>query len=137
MCQQKNIVISKKSTTYTIKKLLKTLFKKQEKQCETLYIEFNENMQNEEMNENVINEKLSTCAYDDFYTTYPYEEEEEEIYVPVRFARTEAGTFFWTTNLSPAVSMSPSSDTDLIQPAFCMSNGQSPQLQFQDRWAQA
>lgn len=131
-----NIVISKKSTTYTIKKMLKTLFKKQ-KQQETLFIEFNENMQNEEMNENVINEKLSEFVLDHFHNEYQHEDEEEEVYVPVRFARTEAGTFFWTTNLSPAVSMSPSSDTDLIQPAFCMSNGQSPQLQFQDRWAQA
>lgn len=136
MCQQKNIVISKKSTTYTIKKMLKTLFKKQ-KQQETLFIEFNENMQNEEMNENVINEKLSEFVLDHFHNEYQHEDDEEEVYVPVRFARTQAGTFFWTTNLSPSVSMSPSSDTDLIQPAFCMSNGQSPQLQFQDRWAQA
>lgn len=107
-----------------------------------MFIEFNENMQNEEVNENFINEKLSddfmiTAVLDDFHAEYQYEEEEEEVYVPVRFARTDAGTFFWTTNLSPAVSMSPSSDTDLIQPAFCMSNGQFPQLQFQDRWAQA
>ncbi|KAL5273873.1 malpha.2 family protein [Megaselia abdita] len=132
MCQQKNIVISKKSTTYTIKNILKTLFKKQQNQQEALFIEFNENMQNEEMDENVINEKLSAYVFEDIH-----EDEEEEVYVPVRFARTDAGTFFWTTNLSPAVSMTPSSDKDLIQPTFCMSNGQSPQLQFQDRWAQA
>lgn len=113
--------------------MLKTLFKKQQKH-ETLFIEFNENMQNEEMNENFINEKLSSYVSDDFNIA---EEEEEEVYVPVRFARTEAGTFFWTTNLSPVVTMSPSSDEDLIQPAFCTSNGQFPQLQFQDRWAQA
>lgn len=112
-------------------------FKKQQKHQETLFIEFNENMRNEEVNENFINEKLSAYVLDDFHAEYQYDEEEEEVYVPVRFARTEAGTFFWTTNLSPAVSMSPSSDTDLIQPAFCMSNGQFPQLQFQDRWAQA
>lgn len=112
------------------------LFMKQRKQQETLFIEFNENMENEEMNENFINEKLSAYVLDDFHADYQ-QEEEEEVYVPVRFARTDAGTFFWTTNLSPAVTMSPSSDEDLIHPAFCMSHGQSPQLQFQDRWAQA
>lgn len=131
MCQQQKIVISKKSTTYTIKKMLKMLFKKQQKRQETLFIEFNENMQNEEMSENAINEKLS--AFNSTFTV----EEDEEVYVPVRFARTEAGTFFWTTNLSPMVTMSPSSDDDLIQPALCNSHGQYPQLQFQDRWAQA
>lgn len=131
MCQQQKIVISKKSTTYTIKKMLKMLFKKQQKRQETLFIEFNENMQNEEMSENAINEKLS--AFNSTFTV----EEDEEVYVPVRFARTEAGTFFWTTNLSPMVTMSPSSDDDLIQPALCNSHCQYPQLQFQDRWAQA
>lgn len=132
MCQQQKIVISKKSTTFTLKKMLKALFKKQ-KQHEMLFIEFNENFQNEEMCENRINEKLSAYV-DDFSSTFTVEEpeEEEEVYVPVRFARTEAGTFFWTTNLSPVVTMSPSSDQDLISPSFC-----SKQLQFQDRWAQA
>ncbi|XP_055375370.1 enhancer of split malpha protein [Condylostylus longicornis] len=70
------------------------------------------------------------------------EEEEEDIFVPVRFARTEVGTYFWTTNLQPAAIITtvttPLGDNmDLIQPALCYTNCQYPQLQFQDRWAQA
>ncbi|XP_055598695.1 enhancer of split malpha protein-like [Uranotaenia lowii] len=54
----------------------------------------------------------------------------EEQYVPVHFARTEAGTFFWTT-------MSREADSDLIQPCQCFSDHQLPQQEFSDRWAQA
>ncbi|XP_058461433.1 enhancer of split malpha protein-like [Malaya genurostris] len=54
----------------------------------------------------------------------------EEQYVPVHFARTEAGTFFWTT-------MAREADSDLIQPCHCFSDHQLPQQEFCDRWAQA
>uniref|UniRef100_A0A336JXV7 CSON005273 protein n=1 Tax=Culicoides sonorensis TaxID=179676 RepID=A0A336JXV7_CULSO len=52
-----------------------------------------------------------------------------QTYVPVHFARTEAGTFFWTTIQRPA-------DYDLVQP-HCFSNHQEPQMQYGDRWVQA
>uniref|UniRef100_A0A182MYP6 Enhancer of split malpha protein n=1 Tax=Anopheles dirus TaxID=7168 RepID=A0A182MYP6_9DIPT len=56
----------------------------------------------------------------------------EELYVPVHFARTEAGTFFWTAMPAREV------DEDLIQPAHCYSEEpQYAQRAFADRWAQA
>ncbi|XP_053657782.1 enhancer of split malpha protein-like [Anopheles marshallii] len=56
----------------------------------------------------------------------------EELYVPVHFARTEAGTFFWTTMPAREV------DEDLIQPAHCYSEEQQyAQQAYGDRWAQA
>uniref|UniRef100_A0A182WG59 Enhancer of split malpha protein n=1 Tax=Anopheles minimus TaxID=112268 RepID=A0A182WG59_9DIPT len=56
----------------------------------------------------------------------------EELYVPVHFARTEAGTFFWTAMPAREV------DEDLIQPAHCYSEEQQyAQQAYADRWAQA
>ncbi|KFB37690.1 hypothetical protein ZHAS_00004940 [Anopheles sinensis] len=55
----------------------------------------------------------------------------EELYVPVHFARTEAGTFFWTAMPVREV------DEDLIQPAHCYSEEQHAQQAYADRWAQA
>ncbi|XP_049299855.1 enhancer of split malpha protein-like [Anopheles funestus] len=56
----------------------------------------------------------------------------EELYVPVHFARTEAGTFFWTTMPAREV------DEDLIQPVHCYSEEQQyAQQAYADRWAQA
>uniref|UniRef100_A0A182LVK8 Enhancer of split malpha protein n=1 Tax=Anopheles culicifacies TaxID=139723 RepID=A0A182LVK8_9DIPT len=56
----------------------------------------------------------------------------EELYVPVHFARTEAGTFFWTTMPAREV------DEDLIQPTHCYSEEQQyAQQAYADRWAQA
>lgn len=53
-----------------------------------------------------------------------------EKFVPVHFARTEAGTFFWTTVQRPV-------DHELIQPIYCHSGYQQPEIQFGDRWVQA
>lgn len=50
-------------------------------------------------------------------------------YVPVRFARTEAGTFFWTT-ITPE-----QADQDLLRPSHCYTECQAPCMQ--DRWVQA
>jgi len=80
-----------------------------------------------EIDENAANEKLAQLAQEQEMET------EEDIYVPVRFARTEAGTFFWTTNLQPVASV----DADLLQPAYCYSSEQHPFMLYQDRWAQA
>ncbi|XP_013102221.2 enhancer of split malpha protein [Stomoxys calcitrans] len=166
MCQQmenNNVVANNKMKTnsYSIKKVLKTFFKKHHKQqqheqqapmchsdnCSTSTgyssysstsyedLENYRNMQAEhqqyfnEIDDNAANEKLADMCC---------ENEDEDIYVPVRFARTEAGTFFWTTNLQPVTStITPAVDEDLVQPAYCYSNYQYPLMQFQDRWAQA
>lgn len=130
-----------KTASYSLKRVLKTFFKKQQKSASTETFEDLENLRNThteqqhyfvEIEDNSANEKLSVMAY---------EEEQfhaEDIYVPVRFARTEAGTFFWTTNLQPVTAtLMPAVDGDLLQPAHCYSNHQYPLMQFQDRWAQA
>ncbi|KAH8295169.1 hypothetical protein KR018_008166 [Drosophila ironensis] len=143
MCQQVVVVATatansnnKMKTSYSIKQVLKTLFKKQQKQqhqkpqgsLESL--ESVDNLRNAqveeafyaEIDENAANEKLAQLAHSQEFPVYEDEQEEEDVYVPVRFARTEAGTFFWTTNLQPVAS---------VEPAMCYS------MQFQDRWAQA
>lgn len=127
--------------SYSIKKVLKTLFKKHQKQQQQQNVanslESLDNMRNSQMEEqfyaeiedNSANEKLAVIEA---------EEEEQDIYVPVRFARTNAGTFFWTTNLQPVTStIAPSADADLLEPAYCYSSSEYPAMQFQDRWAQA
>ncbi|KAM7360179.1 enhancer of split malpha, Bearded family member [Cochliomyia hominivorax] len=150
MCQQMQQLANNNNTTsannnnkmktasYSLKKVLKTFFKKQHKSSSTETFEDLDNLRNmqaeqqqyfSEIDENSANEKLSVMAYEE------EQYDQEDIYVPVRFARTEAGTFFWTTNLQP-VTM-PAVDEDLLQPAYCYSNNQYPIMQFQDRWAQA
>lgn len=53
----------------------------------------------------------------------------EHRYIPVHFARTDAGTFFWTSITGP--------DSDIAD-GHSMSTHQTPQLQTPcDRWAQA
>ncbi|KAH8359907.1 hypothetical protein KR093_009358 [Drosophila rubida] len=144
MCQQveisNNNANNKMKNNYSIKQVLKTLFKKQQKQqlkrqnsLESL--ESVDNLRNAEVeevyyaeiDENAANEKLAQLTQEQEMET------DEDIYVPVRFARTEAGTFFWTTNLQPVASV----DADLLQPAYCYSSQQHPFMQYQDRWAQA
>ncbi|XP_017038106.1 enhancer of split malpha protein [Drosophila kikkawai] len=139
MCQQVVVVATtnnKMKTSYSIKQVLRTLFKKQQKQqrqqpqgsLESL--ESVDNLRNAqveeayyaEIDENAANEKLVQLAHSQEFEQDSVEEEEEDVYVPVRFARTTAGTFFWTTNLQPVAS---------VEPALCYS------MQFQDRWAQA
>ncbi|XP_017139981.1 enhancer of split malpha protein [Drosophila miranda] len=141
MCQQVVVVPAannsnnKMKTSYSIKQVLKTLFKKQQKQQQHPHrhslesLESNDNLRNAqveeayyaEIDENAANEKLAQMAHSQEIEMIE-EDQEEDIYVPVRFARTQAGTFFWTTNLQPVAS---------VEPAFCYS------MQFQDRWAQA
>lgn len=151
MCQQvaiSNNSNNKMKQNYSIKQVLKTLFKKQQKQQQQQQLKHRqnsveslesvENLRNAEVeevyyaeiDENAANEKLSQLAQEQQQQQF---EAEEDIYVPVRFARTEAGTFFWTTNLQPVASV----DADLLQPAYCYSSQQHPFMQYQDRWAQA
>ncbi|XP_073820538.1 enhancer of split m4 protein-like [Musca autumnalis] len=104
-------ISNKKTSSYSMKKLLKQIFKNEKSQkvatdsMETLEsLENNRNASLEkdcasmESIENDINERLSA---------------EEETYVPVHFIRTEHGTFFWT------------------------SAADHPITGLQDRWAQA
>ncbi|KAH8385903.1 hypothetical protein KR200_006274 [Drosophila serrata] len=139
MCQQVVVVATtnnKMKTSYSIKQVLRTLFKKQQKQQLTKKplgslesLESVDNLRNAqveeayyaEIDENAANEKLAQLAHSQEFEQDSIEEE-EDVYVPVRFARTTAGTFFWTTNLQPVAS---------VEPALCYS------MQFQDRWAQA
>ncbi|XP_017052359.1 enhancer of split malpha protein [Drosophila ficusphila] len=138
MCQQVVVVAStnnKMKTSYSIKQVLKTLFKKQQKQHQKPQgslesLESVDNLRNAqveeayyaEIDENAANEKLAQLAHSQEFEIAEEQEDEEDVYVPVRFARTTAGTFFWTTNLQPVAS---------VEPAMCYS------MQFQDRWAQA
>ena len=66
---------------FTVKKMLKSIFKKQQKFEDSL--ESFENDQNMEIAENAANNKIQE-----------FEEEEEE-FVPVNFVRTEMGTVFF------------------------------------------
>ncbi|XP_037732675.1 enhancer of split malpha protein [Drosophila subpulchrella] len=139
MCQQVVVVATtnnKMKTSYSIKQVLKTLFKKQQKQQQQKpqgsleSLESVDNLRNAqveeayyaEIDENAANEKLAQLAHSQEFEIVEEEEQEDDVYVPVRFARTTAGTFFWTTNLQPVAS---------VEPAMCYS------MQFQDRWAQA
>lgn len=138
-----------RSTTHQIKQLLKPvlcLLKKNKTKKNTykktaqpeFYIdECEENLQNEIL-ENRIFEEINGC--DDFAAVPVYNGEHMEIlpvirehrYIPVHFARTDAGTFFWTSVSSADCDISCAGDKN----AF--SEYQTPQLQVPcDRWAQA
>lgn len=97
--------------------------------------ECNDNSANEELESRIFHE-IEQCADD--AAVYVYEDDEaalrhiqpDQKYVPVHFARTDAGTFFWTTMQKPV-------DNDLVQPTYCYSDFQQPELQRGDRWVQA
>ena len=142
MCQQVVIVSAnnannnKTKQSYSIKQVLKTLFKKQHNKQQPKIsnslesLESLDNLRNSQMEEQFYEEIIDNSANEKLAVL------EEDIYVPVRFARTQAGTFFWTTNLQPvSSSIQPTADQDLCQPAYCYSNSAS--MQYQDRWAQA
>ncbi|XP_058988289.1 enhancer of split m4 protein-like [Musca domestica] len=116
-------ISAKKTSSYSMKKLLKQIFKQQKSQkvaaadslesLESLENERNASLESDcasmESFENDINEKLSAKQCN---------EEEEFAYpttsVPVHFVRTQQGTCFWTT-------------TSAFEQVSCL----------QDRWAQA
>ncbi|XP_073820547.1 enhancer of split m4 protein-like [Musca autumnalis] len=119
-----DIAISNKksNTSYSVKKLLKQIFKQQKSKkvaadsmesLESLENNRNASLESDcasmESFENDINEQLSAKQQ--------YSDEDELEYptsVPVHFVRTEQGTFFWTTSSA-------------FEQLSCM----------QDRWAQA
>lgn len=137
----------KSSPIHQIKKLIKCVLKKNnkissyEKASHTNYIfddvEISDNLANEIL-ENEIFEEIDQC--DDLAAVPVYDNGAMSIhhvtrrqrFIPVHFARTDAGTFFWTTMSGP--------DSDIIyhgdKNAIC--NYQTPELQTPcDRWAQA
>lgn len=68
--------------------------------------EIDENFANEELESRILNE-ITQC--EDDAAIYVYNDDEcelqavhrEQTFIPVHFARTEAGTFFWTTMTKP------------------------------------
>ncbi|TMW49903.1 hypothetical protein DOY81_005033 [Sarcophaga bullata] len=139
-----------KKVSYSIKQLLKQLFKQQKssklinieslvntkkavslESLESLENMHNANIEAEESAtleafENDINERLSaegSWQVEDFAFS------EITATVPVHFVRTEHGTFFWTASSDLAA------DNDLIEPLGCATNNQIAAMQ--DRWAQA
>lgn len=143
-----------KSSSYKLKRLLKPILRmlrQKSKKQKTVYenqknasIESCDDYWASEIDENSANEELESRIFreidqcHDDAAVYVYENDDFEIqpvkrdqrFVPVHFARTDAGTFFWTTMQKPA-------DYDLVQPTYCCSAYQQPQLQFGDRWVQA
>ncbi|XP_018563161.1 enhancer of split malpha protein-like [Anoplophora glabripennis] len=135
-----------KSTIHQIKKLIKCVLKKNNKNTfrknpQPSYFldedEISDNIANEIL-ENEIFEEIDTC--EEFSAVPVYDNGEIDIlpvnrgqrYIPVHFARTEAGTFFWTSISGPDADIASVGDKN----AIC--NYQTPELQTPcDRWAQA
>ncbi|XP_073820530.1 enhancer of split m4 protein-like [Musca autumnalis] len=140
------------AVSYSIKKLMKQLFKQHKSQqklaqlqnlenakkaeslesLESLENQCNAHLEYEsasmECHENDINERLS--AKQQSYEIEDYDFSDINTVVPVHFIRTAEGTFFWTTSSDiPA-------DNDLVQPMSCATYNQLP-VCMQDRWAQA
>lgn len=95
------------------------------------------NSANEELESRLI-EELETCPPESALLVCEEGEwrvasvQQVKPFVPVHFARTEAGTFFWT---------SASADCDLLSSRHCYTECQDPSAQIplfcQDRWVQA
>ncbi|KAK5641678.1 hypothetical protein RI129_010225 [Pyrocoelia pectoralis] len=136
-----------RSTTHQIKQLLKPLldllkshkrntYKKtvQPEECES---EIDQNIANELLESRIFDE-VDSC--EDFAAVPVYNEGRMDLlqvfrgqrYIPVHFARTEAGTFFWTSIIGADDDISTVGDKNPI------TNHQTPELQVAcDRWAQA
>lgn len=135
-----------KSTIHQIKRLIRCVLKKNDKSTyrknpQPSYFadedEISDNIANEIL-ENEIFEEIDTC--EEFSAVPVYDNGDVDIlpvsrgqrYIPVHFARTEAGTFFWTSMAGPDSDVASLGDKN----AIC--NYQTPELQTPcDRWAQA
>jgi len=95
--------------------------------------EIDENAANEELESRIFNE-IEQCSDD--AAIYVYDNDDCELqsvhrdqkFVPVHFARTEAGTFFWTTMPKPV-------EFEHEPSTYCCSGYQIPH--YGDRWVQA
>jgi Enhancer of split M4 family len=141
--ENKSLGTTKLTTTKTVCKCNSNYsYSDEEEQYEDDYIynytaEIDSNQFNEELESRIIDE-IQQC--DDGSAIYVYDDEDncnltpmysDEVYVPVHFARTQEGTFFWTTTQR--------TDSDLIDSKNCTSERQFPAQQCDvfDRWVQA
>lgn len=138
----KSLGTTKLTTTKTVCKCKNISYEDEEQFYDDDFIysydaEIDHNQFNEELESRII-EEIKQC--DDNSAIYIYDEEDncnltpvysEEVYVPVHFARTQEGTFFWTTTQRI--------DSDLIDSKNCSSGRQSAEQQCDsfDRWVQA
>lgn len=98
--------------------------------------EVEDNTANEELESKIFHE-IEQCQDDAAIYIYNENDDSEiqpvfnyQRHIPVHFARTDAGTFFWTA-------MPKAVDADLVEPLQCYSDYQMPELQYGDRWVQA
>lgn len=106
-------VLSKKSSKKTVKAANKSMESTNttaqsyyEQQNDFWSSEIDENFANEELESRILNE-INHC--EDDAAIYVYNDDEcemhsvqrDQTFIPVHFARTEAGTFFWTTMQRP------------------------------------
>lgn len=138
----KSLGTTKLTTTKTICKCKNYSFESEEEHYDDDYIynytaEIDNNQFNEELETRIIDE-IKHC--DESSAIYVYDDEDncsltpvynDEVYVPVHFARTQEGTFFWTTTQRI--------DSDLIDSKNCTTERQFPAQQSDsfDRWVQA
>lgn len=138
-----------RSVTHQIKQILKpvlSLLKKNKSKKHTYRKQAQPEFYIDECDQNAANEILENRIFEEIdccqdYSAVPvYSSGEMEIlpvirehkYIPVHFARTDAGTFFWTS-VSPA-----DSDISCAGDKNAYSGYQTPELQVpSDRWAQA
>ena len=139
---EKSLGTTKLTTTKTVCKCENYSYDDEEQFYDDDFIynytaEIDNNQFNEELESRIIDE-IQHCEENS--AIYVYDEEDncnmmpissEEVYVPVHFARTQEGTFFWTTTQRI--------DSDLIDAEDCTTDRQLPVQQFSscDRWIQA
>ncbi|KAL5273861.1 malpha family protein [Megaselia abdita] len=117
------------SKKFTIKRMLKAIFKKKK---QIIKKSIDDNM---EISENTANDKIYEIEYPEeevaentandkiYEIEYPEEEKSFDM-IPVNFISTEHGTFFWTTD-------NPNEpDADLIQPLYCCTSSQLALSQY-------
>ncbi|EFA08877.1 enhancer of split malpha protein [Tribolium castaneum] len=136
-----NLLNAKKarSAFHQLKKLISALVKKPKNSYKKSpdFDEIEDNLANELL-ENQIFEDIDSC--EDFAAVPVYREGHVEVlpvcrgqrFVPVHFARTDAGTFFWTSMAGPDCDLNQQGDKNAI------TYYQQPELQVPAyRWAQA
>uniref|UniRef100_A0A1I8MT77 Enhancer of split m4 protein n=1 Tax=Musca domestica TaxID=7370 RepID=A0A1I8MT77_MUSDO len=103
----------KPNTSYSMKKLLKQIFKQQK--SKKISANSMDSLESLENSRNASLESDCSSSSMESFENDINEQLEEQTYVPVHFIRTQQGTFFWTS----------------------AANYQLSCLQQQDRWAQA
>ncbi|KAG5895816.1 hypothetical protein JTB14_028520 [Gonioctena quinquepunctata] len=135
-----------KSPIHQIKKLIKCILRKNDKNTYVKHPQPSYFLDEDEIADNIANEILENEIFEDIdncddFSAVPFYENGEmdflpvtrgQRYIPVHFARTEAGTFFWTSITGPDADIACHGDKN----AIC--HHQTPELQVPcDRWAQA